>query len=431
MKLRTTLLLLLLSGCWFGATAQTTREEILGDMRRTGGIYYAYPADTMVQTPPPVGYEPFYISHYGRHGSRWLTTDRQYLDALETLGKAREAGKLTPLGEEVYRRLQRIWQDAEGRTGDLSPLGVRQHRGIAERMYRSFAEVFEGEGRIIRSRSTPVVRCVLSMSAFDERLKELNPDLHITREAYARDLAYMNHYDERSRRWMRDPDAAWRPQYEAFRREHIRPERLMERLFNDPHYVREQVDSRSLMYDLYRIASSLQNVELDMTLYDLFEPDELFDLWQVGNYTRYVTNGPAAINGGMIPANAKLLLRNFLDEADAALAADSVAATLRFGHDVNLMPFTALLEFEGYDTSVSDPEEFYRVWSDYIVSPMAANVQWIFFRREGSDDVLVKFLVNEREASIPIPTDVAPYYHWKDVERFYRAKLEQPDGTVQ
>ena len=424
MKLRITLLLLLLAGCWNYAAGQTTRHDVLEDIRRTGGIYYAYPADTMVQTPPPAGYRPFYISHYGRHGSRWLTTDRQYLDALETFRQADEAGKLTPLGEDVYERLQRIWEDARGRTGDLSPLGTQQHRDIAARMYRSFPEVFQGD-RTIHSQSTPVVRCVLSMSAFDERLKELNPMLRITRDAYARDLAYMNHYDERSRRWMRDPDAAWRPEYEAFRERHIRPARLTALLFNDPHYVRRHIDSRSLMYDLFRIASSLQNVDLEVTLYDLFEPEELFDLWQVGNYTRYVTNGPAAVNGGMIPDNAKPLLRNFLDRADEALKADTVAATLRFGHDVNPMPLTALLEFEGYDTAVADPDEFYRVWSDYIVSPMAANVQWIFFRNDDSDDVLVKFLVNEKEASIPIPTDVAPYYHWRDVERFYRAKLDR------
>lgn len=429
MKLRTTLLLLL-AGLWCGAAAQTTRNEVLGDIRRTGGIYYAYPADTMIQTPPPVGYEPFYISHYGRHGSRWLTTDRQYLDALETFQQADEAGKLSPFGKEVYERLRLIWQDAEGRTGDLSPLGTQQHRGIAERMYGSFPEVFQN-GRTIRSRSTPVVRCILSMSAFDERLKELNPTLRITREAYARDLAYMNHYDERSRRWMRDPDAAWREQFEAFREAHIRPDRLMALLFNDPRYVRGHVDGRALMYDLYRIASSLQNVDLDVTLYDLFEPDELFDLWQVGNFTRYVTNGPAAINEGMIPANAKPLLRNFLDEADAALQTDSVAATLRFGHDVNLMPFTALMQAEGYDTSVADPDEFYRAWSDYIISPMGANVQWIFFRRDDSDDVLVKFLINEREVFIPVPTDTAPYYRWQDVEQFYRALLDSPDGGVQ
>ena len=271
MKRQTILLLLsvlLLSG---GAAAQSTKEQTLEDLNRTAALYYCYENHPRAAaTPAPEGYEPFYISHYGRHGSRWLTTDRQYLDALETFRQADEAGKLTTLGEDVYERLQRIWEDARGRTGDLSPLGTQQHRDIAARMYRSFPEVFQGD-RTIHSQSTPVVRCVLSMSAFDERLKELNPMLRITRDAYARDLAYMNHYDERSRHWMRDPDAAWRPEYEAFRERHIRPARLTALLFNDPHYVRRHIDSRSLMYDLFRIASSLQNVDLEVTLYDLFE----------------------------------------------------------------------------------------------------------------------------------------------------------------
>ena len=36
-----------------------------------------------------------------------------------------------------------------------------------------------------------------------------------------------------------------------------------------------------------------------------------------------------------------------------------------------------------------------------------------------SDDILVKFLLNENETSIPIKTDCAPYYHWSDVKRFW------------
>ena len=35
-------------------------------------VYYAYTYDNPARTPAPEGYEPFYISHYGRHGSRWL-----------------------------------------------------------------------------------------------------------------------------------------------------------------------------------------------------------------------------------------------------------------------------------------------------------------------------------------------------------------------
>ena len=54
---------------------------------------------------------------------------------------------------------------------------------------------------------------------------------------------------------------------------------------------------------------------------------------------------------------------------------------------------------------------------------MAGNIQLIFYRKAGSDDVLVKFLLHEKETSIPVKTDMAPYYHWKDVEAFYRSEL--------
>jgi hypothetical protein len=48
---------------------------------------------------------------------------------------------------------------------------------------------------------------------------------------------------------------------------------------------------------------------------------------------------------------------------------------------------------------------------------MGANIQLIFYRK--GNDVIVKFLHNERETSIPVSTDIAPYYHWKDVRQFF------------
>lgn len=117
--------------------AQATREEIFDNIAVTGGVYYAYPAPG-VQTKAPKGYEPFYISHFGRHGSRWLISDEEYIRVMEVFEKAHQAGKLTPLGEDVRKRLAIVWADAEGRGGDLSPVGVDQQRGIAERMYQAF-----------------------------------------------------------------------------------------------------------------------------------------------------------------------------------------------------------------------------------------------------------------------------------------------------
>ena len=54
------------------AAAQTTKEEMLASPEKTAGVYYAYPApeSTDHYTKAPKGYTPFYISHFGRHGSR-------------------------------------------------------------------------------------------------------------------------------------------------------------------------------------------------------------------------------------------------------------------------------------------------------------------------------------------------------------------------
>lgn len=53
------------------AFAQASLEEIAATPGKAGGVYYAYPEPEILQTPAPAGYKPFYISHYGRHGSRY------------------------------------------------------------------------------------------------------------------------------------------------------------------------------------------------------------------------------------------------------------------------------------------------------------------------------------------------------------------------
>ena len=54
---------------------------------------------------------------------------------------------------------------------------------------------------------------------------------------------------------------------------------------------------------------------------------------------------------------------------------------------------------------------------------MASNIQFVFFHKKGNDDILVKVLLNEHEMKLPVESELAPYYHWKDVEIYYRNKL--------
>ena len=90
-----------------GLTAQTAREEIAANKYLAGSNYLDYdnyPA-TQQLTPAPKGYVPFYMSHYGRHGSRWLISTDSYTSVTRPLQQAQKAGKLTPKGEEVLRQV--------------------------------------------------------------------------------------------------------------------------------------------------------------------------------------------------------------------------------------------------------------------------------------------------------------------------------------
>ena len=52
-------------------SARDARAEIEAMPERAAGVYFAYPTDCIdANAETPKGYEPFYASHYGRHGSR-------------------------------------------------------------------------------------------------------------------------------------------------------------------------------------------------------------------------------------------------------------------------------------------------------------------------------------------------------------------------
>ena len=83
--------------CCGAAAAQTAQEELKANRYLSGSNYLDYNRQLATEplTPAPKGYEPFYMSHYGRHGSRWLIGEGDYTGPLNTLREARTAGKLT------------------------------------------------------------------------------------------------------------------------------------------------------------------------------------------------------------------------------------------------------------------------------------------------------------------------------------------------
>lgn len=408
------LIFTLLISCFITTiTAQTLREEILQSPEKMGSIYYAYPEPDGIQTPAPKGYTPFYVSHYGRHGSRWMTSDDRYLEVLNIFEYFHKQSNLTPLGEDVRLRLHKVWEDAQGRGGDLTPLGERQHKAIAKRLYQTFPQIFK-KGAKISANSSTAPRCIISMAAFCEQLKELNPSLQIIREASKRNMAYIA-YTSPEHEELYAEDIAWKKEFDKFEDANIHPERLMKSLFKQPELVEAP---KMLMKGLYWISADMQDVELPITFYDIFENEELFNIWETVNYRMYVSNANSPINKGIAPQSATSLLKNIIESADKAINEQTPSADLRFGHDTNLIRLLALMQIEGCNNQESDPNKYYLAWQDFQVSPMGGNLQLIFFKNK-KREVLVKLLLNENEVRLPLDSPTAPYYQWEDVKALY------------
>jgi hypothetical protein len=399
--------------------AQTSQQEMFETLEKTAGVNYAYPSqDIVAQTPPPKGYEAFYISHFGRHGSRYLINDSDYKNLIDVLENANKNNALSPLGKEVLNQLNTLWKEVEFRGGDLSPLGVKQQRGIAERMYKQYPGVFTKDAKI-EACATTVVRVVLSMDAFCEQLKELNPNLKMERNSGVKWQNYLNYHTPEAIAYRSAKDT-WKEEYLKFEEQHTNPNRLVNSLFSDKDYILRKVNPKEVMKSLYAIAGGMQNTETKKSLYGIFEKQELFDLWQIDNYRNYTNDANYKWNNGLMFENQKKTLKNILENANAVIAAKTNGASFRFAHDGNIIPLAMLLHLDGCYNSESDPNKFYEAWSNFKVAPMAGNIQMVFFKKNKSEDILVKFLLHEKEILVPpIPSDLKPYYHWKDVEKYY------------
>ncbi|MDO5526983.1 MAG: histidine-type phosphatase [Prevotella sp.] len=410
--------------------AQSAKEEIGNNIRLTASNYLAYRGPQKELTKVPKGLKPFYISHYGRHGSRYLIGDNDYNIPLNTLSKAEKDGKLTPLGQETLEKVRTLVFRAQRRHGELTPLGHQQHRDIARRMYERFPDVFAGNVHV-DAKSTVVIRCILSMENELQQLMLLNPQLQISQDASEYDMPYMNHGDKVLNA-QKDVTRV-QMEYLAYFRKNFDYKPLIERLFTDVSYVENNFDVYEFVSRLFKLASNIQSTESrhDTSLYNAFTNDELYRLWQVANAWWYLHYGPAPQNGGTQPFSQRYLLKNIIEKADSAIALPKPGATLRFGHETMVMPLTCLLGLNGHDRQIADIGQLEQQgWVNYRIFPMAANIQFVFYRKDSNDkDVLVKVLLNEDEATLPIASDMAPLYHWKDVREYYLKKIADYEKT--
>lgn len=407
--------------------AQTSRTELLSHLELASGNYCNYPNPTGNVTLPPDGYEPFYITHYGRHGARYMTGDDAYKYLVTKLDSAKEMGLLTTLGEDALRRLKTAQADAYLRDGDLTLLGARQHRAIAHRMCVNYPSLMT-QHLTVKANSSTVRRCMLSMANFCMELKSMNPQLTVEINSSEHDMYYLTPNDSIEIPHS-EKDGELYDRLSEFRHKMLNGRHQMALIFNDTVKAREFIDPTTMADHLWNVTSDMLCLpELGLTFNDLFTEDELIDGFRTYNASWCLWEG---LMPGAQPSYHAIfpLLKNFLDEAVEMVDSGKSGVRLRFGHDSVLLPFTYILGMREAIHATDDMENLHHSFAIYRLIPMAGNVQWVFYRKPGNDDVLVKFMLNENETSIPIPTDIYPFYHWKNVVNYYRTMLRNANIT--
>ncbi len=384
-----------------------------------GGIYHTYRFTKGESTPVPKGFTPVYVSHFGRHGSRWHASAGNYDIPYAMFKKAAKADMLTDFGKEIYPTVKRMAKEAKGRTGELSVQGANEHRGIAERMYAAYPMLFKGKNVHIESRSTNVPRCILSMAAFNERLKELNPKIYIYRTT--NDNWHKVLVPSRGRKYSLDEAlAATKPGIDGVAEEVA--DDVLAKIFK-PEY-KSTIDADRKAYvkfvrALHYLTIIMQDTEGDDRMNGIFNGEQRMKFWDGVNRQRYATFANSAEWGDGILYDGSILMKEIVRDADDFLANGGRKAFLRFGHDVTVISTLAAMQVEGKcaRTSYADPD-LKEKWADFRITPMASNLQFIFYRNKAGE-VIVKMLHNEKdECRLPIESDIAPYYRWEDLRKY-------------
>ena len=391
------------------------RADIDADPTRAAGLFHRYEFHDIHDTPPPAGYEPFYIAHYGRHGSRYQT-ERKSFHVCETLQKAKDAGVLTPDGEALLERLRPIVEEHEGMYGQLSRLGAEEHKRLARRMHARFPTVF-ARGGTVRCQSSTIQRCLVSMANFTSALKGEAPQLDFefaTGDRYMATILHPYQPSEERKKWLAQFDR-------DIVLANVDPARLVALCFVDDPKTREIVpEPHRFAFELFMAANSFQSLDRELgstSIDDIFTREELVGLARARSCIHFAHMGNAAEYGSCVVGSAHDLALDIARRADEAIAAGDIAADLRFGHDSGLLPLVGFLDIAGAGTCAPAAESWITcpTWKGV---PMASNLQIILYRKNGAE-TLANVLYNEDEAVVTGLDPVAdgPYYRWSDLKQ--------------
>lgn len=394
---------------------------------RSGVIMHSYEFHDCTLTPTPKGYTPFYISHYGRHGSRSNWGVEHYLFLQKSLMQADSAGNLSMTGRQLLDITNRVLQEYQGMPGRLTDRGEREHQQLAERMFNRFPEVFTKTNGRVQAISSKVERCIISMAAFTNQLTRMNKKLQYNFDVGDRFQRYIDcagKVNETRQRQVLDSLSTYLPSDSVV---------VYERLFISPQLAHNSLPADRLQKAVFEVAIVAQDFDIECNILDYMAAEEVYRRMVSWSQQLYLTLGNVPGFVEMRRTSVQRGLNDFIEKADAAIREGEYCADLRFGHDYPLLTIISAMEISGAGERLQ-PDEIETRWWGAKNLCMGSNLQLIFYRPKkmsakdcADEDILVKVLYNEKERTILGLTPVfGNYFRWSDVKQKWRG-----DGRVQ
>ena len=435
-----------------GLSCLAQPEVVLGDPFKSSGLDNIYDFDAQICTAAPKGYEAFYISHYGRHGSRYPYTATVATALLDLLHEAEGKENLSEYGSGLMAKVELFMEKAGNHIGELTDLGRQQQYRLAGEMAERYPQAFR-KGAVVTAQASSSSRSILSMASFCTALARKYPSIRIDQfQGFAETQATAPNMGRNPLRikgpglgnpYRESPAEFMQRRFPEF------TETVLGKMFRDPYAALGDRDVQYLMDHIYMLIGGMNSLPdgVRMDFSDIATPETLARMWELDNYQRFCEYI-------VYTASCCSVFKDIIERADARLALlDSAAgklegrtdgraerraegraegADLRFGHDHVLMSLLMIADIDSFGELPENPDELGLVFQTFR-SPMAANLHFVFYRpKNGRGPILTGLSLNGQPARLSaldkelgISPDESAFYRWDDVKDWFEKRFSQ------
>jgi len=412
----------------FFSIGQTCKESFLGSKT-------LYQSQQQQYIAPPKGYLPVFINHVGRHGARHLTKDVNATYIYQLLLHADSLNGLSKAGKLLKEKILALEKVEKKNIKSISFRGKTEQVGIADRMFANYSNVFTNQKPLLHISYTKEIRTLQTAAAFLGELGTKISEPVIMKQINDTTLRFYDmspSYDDYKNygNWHK-----YLQQLKISVKYNELTRQVAQQFFTASYFKNlNENNIDKLTGDLFGFVNIFYSIENEIkdAGYKLSDVDmqlfltckQLSVLGIIDNAEDFFAKGPDSDANGIQVKISLPLLADFVSTTDSYIKTKAINAQFRFCHAETISPIAALMGFASDTTT--NVNNINHVWNAYKVIPLSSNIQWILYQKQGSENYLIKFLLNEKEIAVKgLITEIFPYYNWDDVRAFYLKKLEQ------